>query len=290
MTSKTFLLLFLPVLVLLLGTCRRKPVSGFEYDKAGFYYKLLAFDEMGQRLQAGQVARVSVAFKTQSDSLFWDSYNNLNDNFFVRTDSAGPNNLFARCITRYALHDSVCMLLPPSEFFRQQFGTTDVPFFCQGDTVVKVYFKIRSVLSESEFARIRQNLEDMEMQRIETYYGSRQQVLHARDSLGFYWVDRPQEEGQEFVAPGDVVNITCQGYFLNGRLLEKSPQNFDVVYGAPDQVLKGINYVIQRLKVGQNAKIILPSRLAFGEKGSSNGTVPPFTALVYEIKINGIKK
>jgi FKBP-type peptidyl-prolyl cis-trans isomerase len=61
------------------------------------------------------------------------------------------------------------------------------------------------------------------------------------------------------------------------------------VYGTPDQVLKGINYVIPRLKVGQSAKIILPSRLAFGEKGSSNGTVPPFTPLLYEITLNDIK-
>ena len=52
------------------------------------------------------------------------------------------------------------------------------------------------------------------------------------------------------------------------------------------QILEfNIHYVIKRLKKGQNAKIILPSRLAFGENGSSNGTIAPYTPLIYEIKI-----
>jgi FKBP-type peptidyl-prolyl cis-trans isomerase len=44
------------------------------------------------------------------------------------------------------------------------------------------------------------------------------------------------------------------------------------------------------LKNGQTAEILLPSRLAFGEIGSSNGFVPPYTPLIYEVKIIDVKK
>jgi FKBP-type peptidyl-prolyl cis-trans isomerase len=68
--------------------------------------------------------------------------------------------------------------------------------------------------------------------------------------------------------------------------LEKSPANFEFTYGSPEQVLKGLNYVIGKLKFSQSVKIILPSRLAFGENGSSNGVVPPYTPLIYEVKVD----
>jgi FKBP-type peptidyl-prolyl cis-trans isomerase len=44
------------------------------------------------------------------------------------------------------------------------------------------------------------------------------------------------------------------------------------------------------LKKGQNAKILLPSRLSFGENGSSNKKVARNTPLVYELKILDLKQ
>jgi FKBP-type peptidyl-prolyl cis-trans isomerase len=110
------------------------------------------------------------------------------------------------------------------------------------------------------------------------------------DTLGFYWLGYPKQSDSVMVKNGDVVSVYYEGKFLNGRFLERSPAHFDFIYGTPDQLLKGLNYVIPRLKIGQSAKIILPSRLAFGESGSANGMVPPFTPLQYTIKLIDIKK
>ena len=48
-------------------------------------------------------------------------------------------------------------------------------------------------------------------------------------------------------------------------------------------------YALYKLKKGEKAKIILPSQLAFGDQGSSNGVIPPYTPLVYQIEIIDIK-
>jgi FKBP-type peptidyl-prolyl cis-trans isomerase len=63
----------------------------------------------------------------------------------------------------------------------------------------------------------------------------------------------------------------------------------EFTYGTPDQLIKGLNIVIGTLKKGEFVKIIVPSRLAFGEKGSSNGSIQPYTPLVYNLKIIDIK-
>ena len=80
----------------------------------------------------------------------------------------------------------------------------------------------------------------------------------ARDPLGFYWVDRSGATGTRSVQAGDNISVAYKGEYLNGRFLEKSGDDFELIYGTPDQVLKGLNYVIGRLKMGENAKIILP--------------------------------
>ncbi|MCC6371337.1 MAG: FKBP-type peptidyl-prolyl cis-trans isomerase [Bacteroidia bacterium] len=275
----------------ILTQCVRKKNSTFSYHHHGYYYKLLSFDEEGLTQNKWKIAHLSVVFKTQADSVFWDSYNNLNDNFFVRLDSNEAAGHLDKCFARYKSNDSVCVLIKTTDFYKEQFNLSQIPYFSLNDTVVKVYFKVREQLSENEFQKIKEDNTKKETGRLIAYFGSKQDVDFATDSAGFYWVERPDSLVNTCVFEnGDLINITYQGSFLNGRLLENKPQNFDLVFGTPDQLLKGLNYVIRRLKVGQNAKIVLPSRLAFGEKGSCNGTIPPFTPLVYDIRINNLTR
>ncbi len=87
------------------------------------------------------------------------------------------------------------------------------------------------------------------------------------------------------IRPGQQIKIRYRGQLLNGRFVDSVTRNFELRYGTPDQLLTGLNYVIGQLKIGENAKIILPSRLAFGEYGSGDGSVPPHAPLFYDISI-----
>ena len=78
------------------------------------------------------------------------------------------------------------------------------------------------------------------------------------------------------------------GYFLDGRMIDFN-DSLGIYYDDSLQLIKGLNYVIKRLDVGQSAKIVLPSPLAFGMRGSFNKTIPPFTPLLYEIKLLQLK-
>jgi FKBP-type peptidyl-prolyl cis-trans isomerase FkpA len=108
----------------------------------------------------------------------------------------------------------------------------------------------------------------------------------------------PTESGMYFISVrpgtgkaveiGDVVTVQYEGRFLNGRFFDstiKSKQPFEFVYGSEMQVIPGIEYAIGRMREGEKALVILPSELAWGEKGSSTGIVPPFTSVVYEIEL-----
>lgn len=268
------------------GCNRKKQVHQYSYHPSGYYYQLLSFESDSVDHHSNAVLWVAASFRTQSDSVFWDSYNNLNDHFYLESESAISGNFLKQHIATSTVCDSVCLLIKPADFFKQQFKTQSIPFFSKNDSVVKVNFKIKQVLTRQAFIKIKQNLLEKEEAQIKRYFGTSAEMEAAKDPLGFYWVDRSgTTQGNEPLKSGDLVAIAYRGEYLTGRFLEKSPEKFEFTVGTPDQLLKGLNYVITRLKLGENAKIILPSRLAFGESGSSNGMVPPYTPLVYEVKV-----
>jgi FKBP-type peptidyl-prolyl cis-trans isomerase FkpA len=260
----------------------------FSYNPLGYYYQLISFDSENTDSNHEKIAWLTASFKTQADSVFWDSYNNLNDHFFIKNDSLGISFL-QQYVSKCSVFDSACLLIKTTTFFKQQFQSHAVPFFCEKDSVVKVYFKVKQILSQEDFVKLTYNLRKKEEEQIERYFGSFDKLELAADPLGFYWLEHTLKFNEDSPKKGDLVTISYKGYYLNGRFLESSGSNFEYIYGTPDQVLKGLNYVIGRLKLGENAKIVLPSRLAFGEFGSSNGTVPPYTPLVYEIQLINLK-
>lgn len=263
--------------------------SGFTRDKAGYYYQLLAFITDSVSYQPGRVAWLDASFSTQNDSVFWDSKNNLADAYFVGLDTLFTENAIKHFVSRSSEQDSACLLIPTTSFFRQQFHYSALPFFSRRDTVVKVNLKVKRFLRVSEYLAISANLRQKEESAIEAYFGSTAAMERAADDRGFYWVKKPESDGGRSIHAGDLVELSYEAFYLNGRFLEKSPDNFEFVYGTPDQLLKGLNYAISHLKLGDNAKIIVPSSLAFGEEGSSNGIVPPYTPLIYQIRIKNIK-
>jgi FKBP-type peptidyl-prolyl cis-trans isomerase FkpA len=276
--------------LLLLAACREKRNEVYSHRYPGYYYRLLSFSSDSFTYRPNAMALVAASFKTQSDSVFWDSFNNLADRFYFRIDSGASDNFIRHYISTASVYDSACLLIKPADFFRQQFGSDSIPFFSKNDSVVKVELKLKKILSQAEFEKLESNLRRLETEQVEGFFGSPAQLEQALDPAGFYWISRPEPSGLDAIEEGDQVLLSYTGHFLNGRLFENSASHFEYIYGTPDQLLKGLNYATGKLKLGQTAKILLPSRLAFGENGSSNGVVPPYTPLIYELKIIDVKK
>lgn len=285
------LFIFILLMGVLFIACKNMFAKTYSYNKVGgFYYHLISYESDLNEPKHEKLFKVYLTFRNQQDSVFWDSYNNYRNSFVVKMDSSITANTLVKALYRFNSNDSGSVLIRTKTFFKQQFNSDQIPFFSKADTVVTIHFKIKEELTEQEFLNMQQELLRKEYIQIHQFLGSNYDEEKGLDSLGFYWLGLPKVVDSATVKSGQIIAIHYEGSFLNGRFLEKSSDRFEFLYGTPDQLLKGLNYVIPRLKIGQNAKIVLPSRLAFGETGSANGTVPPFTPLLYNIKLIDIKK
>ncbi len=90
---------------------------------------------------------------------------------------------------------------------------------------------------------------------------------------------------------GDTVEVPYTGTFKDGKKFDSSrdanePYRFKL--GAAE-VIKGWDEGIAGMKVGGKRRLVIPPALAYGTKGSRDGTIPPDSELTFEVELVAIK-
>lgn len=92
---------------------------------------------------------------------------------------------------------------------------------------------------------------------------------------------------------GDIVSIDYVGRFaMNGKKFDDSslsPESFDFVMGKPDQLLKGIEKALYKLREGGKAEVFFTSRYGYGANGSSTGIVGKYKSLSFVVRLKKIR-
>ncbi len=278
---------------LVVMSCKGPSIEGYTRDVSGFYYKLLALGDGNNHPEVGNVCVVDAVMRTQDDSVFWDTEHDAMSGLYI---CINPKLLNGSCnghLLKLVEGDSASFLVRPSVFFRDYFDTI-VPAFCKNDSLIKLDLKFNEILSKQEYMELKQyaegHVEDTELeelQLIDCYLAQHYSFVKA-DGYGMYTLEK-KTTNLEKVSAGKRIKIAYSGSFLDGKPVDSGEQQLEFVYGTPDQLIEGLNIVIGSLKKAETVKIIVPSRLAFGESGSSNGSIPPYTPLVYNVKIIDIK-
>ncbi|MBM78087.1 MAG: hypothetical protein CL846_06360 [Crocinitomicaceae bacterium] len=92
-----------------------------------------------------------------------------------------------------------------------------------------------------------------------------------------------------------VNNDSAKGYYvidynlmdLDGRLIFSTDPNQPHYFqkNKQGQLLKGFNFLLKKYSSGDSVHAILPSNLAFNEKGAFVAKIPPFTPLLIKLRI-----
>ena len=91
---------------------------------------------------------------------------------------------------------------------------------------------------------------------------------------------------------GETVIYHYMGTFTNGVKFDSSLDRNDpfVFKLGAGPVIKGVEEAIAKLHVGDHAIMILPPEIAYGEKGTRNGVIPPNSTLIFTVEILDVKE
>lgn len=282
---------FLPALCFL-AACKESQHNGYTKSPQGYYYKLLALGDGKQNADMASTLFCNAVIRTQGDSVFFNSNYSTARGFYITLHPAG-NLSGKQHFLKMTEGDSISLMVEKACFFREYFDTL-VPYFLEKDSLVKLDVKILAVLKKdtgNASAKLSgdpaEDKELQELKEIDEYLKKYYPGVRA-DQNGIYTLEH-SHTALEKAIPGKKARISYSGFYLNGNPVENGGQQLEFTLGTPDQLVKGLNIVIHTLKKGETTKIIVPSRLAFGESGSTNGSIPPYTPLLYNLTLIDIK-
>lgn len=101
---------------------------------------------------------------------------------------------------------------------------------------------------------------------------------------------RLNETSGALAVAGKEVSVHYTGYLQNGTVFDSSisrgePISFPLGQG---RVIKGWDEGIALLKVGEKARLLIPSALAYGDRGAG-GLIPPGADLIFDVELVAVK-
>lgn len=272
LAKSPLLQLLLPLLLsLLLFSCGDdSKYPGYTEAEEGVYYKLHYPGESGKKAGEEDYYEVIMLNKFGEEVIYDSQLESASGTVFMQSSAS-------RYFSVLSEGDSATFMLPGGDLLLP--GMPDT-----GNVEMNV--KIVAILTADEVAD-RESASDPDagevllMQR----YCSRNAVTYAPDSVGIVTIESKPGTGAK-PEKGDTVDVKLKGQLLNGRVFDDSEAygGFSFTWGDQEQVLPGIWRVLAGMQEGGTAKIILPSRLAFGSGGSA-GIVPSHTPVIYTIEL-----
>ena len=162
----------------------------------------------------------------------------------------------------------------------------------QGDTIDKIEIQRIGKDAQNWNAVAAFNSFNQKTQkRIDAQKAKQAKELH-KVSAGFKQMDSglryqiiQEGTGQQPVA-GQTVSVHYKGQLLDGTVFDSSYKRqkpLDFVLGQ-GQVIPGWDEGVSLLKVGDKARFVIPSDLAYGSRGAG-GVIPPNAALIFDVEL-----
>jgi len=291
--------MFLSVAAIALASCN----GGFKKGDAGLLYNIHV-DKDGPSIKEGDFISVNLVAKTDADSVLFSTYDAGHPSYTVVQKSQTKGDIFSG-LKMLSEGDSATIKINIDSTMKK--GTAKPPF--KGKYIV-YEVKVLKVIAKG-------NLTDQVFQtKLQDYVKAEGDLIKKEEPIkikkyitdsklkftqtpsGLYYIITQPGSGAK-PAPGDTVVVNYTVKMLSGKILETSikaeavkaklpinamnpykPIRFPVGVAG---MIQGMDEGIRLLNKGAKATLVLPSAIAYGERGS--GQIQPFTTLIFDVEL-----
>ncbi len=107
-----------------------------------------------------------------------------------------------------------------------------------------------------------------------------------KTASGLYYVIK-EEGSAEKPTRSSIVTVHYTGYFLDGNIFDSSVQRGTPLEISLRNVIPAWREGIPLFGIGGNGTLFVPAELGYGATGTTNGSIPPNTPLVFEVQLIG---
>jgi len=299
----TFKLLFVAIAAVSISC------GGIKKTKNGSEY-VLEKDSSGPNIKIGDKIIFHYKITNSKDSVLQNSYETGFPGAIQKVDTNQFKGQMNEALTMASKGDSISIFEPVDSLIAKMPAAKSQPGIIPG-TKIKYTFKILHVFSEKEDSLFRttymkyqqaayekqQKKAEEEAQLAMKDEPSKIEAYIKKSGAGFnktpegYYILKTTTTTGAQAKIGDSVKVHYTGTTLEGKKFDSSVDRnepFPFVIGK-SQVIQGWHLGIAQLKVGEKAKLLLPSNLAYGPRGSGPD-IKPFSPLLFEVELVEIVK
>lgn len=279
------------ILIYCLVSCSPE-FKGYKKLKSNTYYKFYTKTD-STRVNVGDEINVKLRY-TLNDSVIFNTDNSPQSKRILPASNY-PGDLFD-CISMMSVGDSAIFILDADSVFLITFRQPTLPLFVKPKSKLNIEIKILSMRSKEELAIEKEKellkLQEKEIEDIKKF--SNENNIHSEfiENTGIYYKTIKKGTG-DFPKPTDFIKIKYIIQDLNQQTIFSTEKMENEVaieqLSANNNETNGFKMIIQRMRKGQKANFIVPSKYLYKEEGVP-GRILPYTPFFYTIEIIDIMK
>lgn len=269
---------------MLITSCSK--YSGYKEADSGLYYKFISESGDTAKPHLNDILDVVMSYGTKDSTL-------MPANGVIQIQLMKP--MFKGDIYEgfAMMHkgDSASFIISADSFFTK-IARAPRPKFIDSSSVLYFNVKLKDFMSLEQLMKKRQEenakLEQEEMTKLDAYLKANN-ITAQPTASGIYFIEVQKGKGPKAMT-GQKVSVHYTGTLLDGKKFDssydrKEPISFALGTGA---VIKGWDEAISMMSKGGKAKVIIPSKMAYGER--AQGPIPAFSTLVFDVELVDITK
>jgi len=259
----------------------------FEFTESGLAYKFHIVNESAELPEIGKLAFLEMIYGTD-DTIFYDTKIVPGGLVPVPITEPAYDGDFMEGLQMMHIGDSATFIVNADSFFLKTARFPEVPPYAIDIDELTFNVKMVKIRTQEEArADFDQELVVMQMSEdsILQAYITENNIKIKPTETGLYYEELNAGTGA-LAKKGDMVTVNFDISFLDGTQLFSTKDQGEPVFfelGQPFDT-EGMNEALLKMKAGGTSRIIMPSNLAFGDKGRGN-FIPPYSTLISELEL-----
>jgi FKBP-type peptidyl-prolyl cis-trans isomerase len=259
--------------------------TGFTKNPNGLLYKIYRLNEDTVKPKTGNLVALEMRYSAKVrgiDTLLFDSKVQFNGSpvRFQLPQSDFQGDLY-EAIRMLCPGDSGVFLINADSLFLRTFKLNERPAALDSESMLTFYMHLLTADSPEMLARA----EEKKLKQ----YCEKNRITDAPAASGIYVLVSDPGAGRK-IDSGCIVTLHFAVSFIDGNQIfssKNSNQPLQFIYGEKFDT-QGLEEALGKMKKGNKSKVIVPSKMAFGEMGKGN-IVPPYTTIIYDVEIVNVQ-
>ena len=281
--------LWVVILLITVFSCKNKN-NTFDETQTGLEYRFVDFNKDAVISSIGDVLAIDLIITNEKGDTLFNSFSQNRKYLRVLKEAAHQNGSIEDALSMMHLNDSAVFRIDAYNFYKYSEGQEILPANIKKGEKVLMFIKLNEIIKSNDYSGQLENKyhdsEETEMELLQNYLQLTNITKSALPS-GLYYVKLEDGNGKR-PAKGSIVKVHYSGAFIDGKPFEtsydKEPYKFLLGSG---NVIQGWEEGIAMMQEGEKARLIIPSKLAYGAEG--RGEILPYSTLIFDVELISVQ-